>query len=55
MATSTGRSRTEHEQPNDAAVRVVRIRPGRYIFTQDGNPDAWIATDLAISMTGGES
>lgn len=34
----------------DEIVRAVRTRPGRVVFTADGLPDAWIASDLAVDL-----
>ncbi|MFB6218395.1 MAG: hypothetical protein ABEH77_04310 [Halobacteriaceae archaeon] len=42
-----------HRTPEeDAAPRVAchESRPGRAVFTEEGNPDAWIATDLAVGL-----
>jgi len=38
---------TEEDLP---AVLCHESRPGRSVFTEDGNPDAWIATDLTVSL-----
>jgi hypothetical protein len=31
-------------------VTVCEICPGRSLFAQDGNTDAWIATDLTVDI-----
>lgn len=36
------------ENPTDSAVRAHESRPGRLVFTEGGNTDGWIATDLAV-------
>lgn len=36
------------DEDGGAVVRAVRTRPGRIVFTADGAPDAWIATDLLV-------
>jgi hypothetical protein len=38
---------TEEERA-DAEVRVHESRPGRVVFTEADNSDAWIATDLTV-------
>jgi hypothetical protein len=40
----------EKATPDDAEpeVRAHETRPGRTVFTEDGNSDGWIATDLAV-------
>lgn len=32
------------------AVRVHATSPGRTVFTEDGNSDGWIATDLTVDL-----
>ena len=34
----------------DVAVTACETRPGRLVFTEEDNTDAWIATDLAIDV-----
>lgn len=53
MATTQDRQ-LESGHDDESCVRVVRTRPGRYVFTEDGNPDAWIATDIAVSVPGSD-
>lgn len=38
------------EESDDAepSVRVHETCPGRVVFTEDGNTDAWIASDLTL-------
>lgn len=39
----------EDASPRDGGtVRVHESRPGRHVFTEDGNTDGWIATDLTL-------
>lgn len=33
---------------DESVVRAHESRPGRIVFTEAGNTDAWIATDLAL-------
>lgn len=37
----------EHEEPA-ALVSALRTSPERTVFTEDGNSDGWIATDLVV-------
>lgn len=46
---STGRN-VEPERGPTAAVRAVRTRPDRFVFMADGEPDAWIASDLLVDL-----
>lgn len=43
-----GRPRHEPEQEDadEPVVRAHESRPGRTVFTETDNPDAWLATDL---------
>lgn len=48
MAVST---RREEVQGDDApAVSVHETTPDRVVFTESGNWDGWIATDLTVSL-----
>lgn len=41
----------EAEAPGrEGAVRIHETRPGRRVFTEDGNTDGWIATDVAVDV-----
>jgi len=35
----------EHDVPT---LTAHESRPGRTVITEEGNPDAWIATDLTV-------
>ena len=44
-----------HEQSNGAedgrpAVAICRVSPDRVLFTEQGNTDGWIATDLTVRV-----
>lgn len=39
---------TADEAPNVAACETC---PGRVVFTEDGNTDGWISTDLTVALT----
>lgn len=43
---------TDEESPEhvDLQVTAHRSSPDRVVFTEDGNTDAWIATDLTVSL-----
>jgi len=48
-----GRTRQDDadmEQVADRQVSVCETRPGRVVFTQPHNTDAWIATDLTVDV-----
>lgn len=34
--------------PDERPVSAHETRPGRIVFTEDGNSDGWIATDLTV-------
>ena len=38
------------EEEETPAVLCHTSSPGRSVFTEDGNPDAWIATDLTVDL-----
>ncbi|WP_436343446.1 hypothetical protein [Natronorubrum sp. FCH18a] len=39
----------EREEPT-AVVSSHEPRPGKLVFTERGNTDGWIATDLAVDL-----
>jgi len=47
------RDRRERERsaasPPEGAVTAHRSSPERVVFTEEGNTDGWIATDLTVS------
>lgn len=53
---SRGSSRTADrgqppdEQPPNHVVAALRAGPNRTVFTEDGNVDGWIATDLTVKL-----
>jgi hypothetical protein len=50
---STGdRVERDIEEPSDArpTVAASRCSPERTVFTEQGNTDAWIATDLTVEL-----
>lgn len=46
-----GHDQTDTGSDLDVAVTAHQSAPGRTVFTEDGNTDAWIATDLAVDLT----
>jgi len=44
-----GVDRREFED-GDVVVTACETRPGRLVFTEEDNTDAWIATDLAVDV-----
>jgi hypothetical protein len=49
MNESGRRQSPEGESVGDGpTVRAHESRPGRIVFTEQGNTDAWIATDLTV-------
>lgn len=44
---STGELESEPTEIEET-VSAVSTSPDRVVFTEDGNPDGWIATDLAV-------
>lgn len=45
---SSEETATLEEPPVVAACETC---PGRVVFTEDGNTDGWISTDLTVSLT----
>lgn len=41
---------SEHADDADSTPSVVglRTKPGRFVFTEEGNSDGWIASDLVV-------
>jgi len=50
--TAGDRIEREAEESSDARPRVEasRCSPERTVFTEEGNTDAWIATDLTVEL-----
>lgn len=38
------------DDESDVAVSACETRPGRVVFTEEGNSDGWIATDLTVEV-----
>lgn len=45
----TDRTQIDEEEADDNVVAACETCPGKTVFTEQGNSDAWIATDLAVS------
>lgn len=52
MDTSREQKETKRtdSQDEDSRVTVHRSSPNRTVFTEEGNTDGWIATDLTVSL-----
>jgi len=48
MPTHTRPSGTEEDE--SPRVSACETRPGRTVFTEESNEDAWIATDLTVDV-----
>jgi hypothetical protein len=40
----------EHADEEPPAVTSQETCPGRVVFTEEGNDDGWIATDLTVDL-----
>jgi len=52
-SSDTEASAADEAQAPDADETLVAAHetcPGRTVFTEDGNTDAWIATDLTVDL-----
>jgi hypothetical protein len=51
MATTDGddASLTDPPEP-EFTVSALQSKPGRLVFTENGNTDAWIATDTTVDV-----
>lgn len=38
------------DERGGSIVRVIETRPGRVVFTEDGNANGWIATDCVLEL-----
>ena len=45
-----GSTADEAPDADETLVAAHETCPGRTVFTEDGNTDAWIATDLAVDL-----
>ena len=43
-------STEQHPEPTEQRISAYSSRPDRTVFTESGNPDGWIATDLAVAI-----
>ena len=46
----TKRPEREEERGGAPRIRYCESRPGRTVFTEEGNTEGWIATDLAVEL-----
>jgi hypothetical protein len=38
------------QDDDETGLTALRSSPDRTVFTEDGNADAWIATDLTVDL-----
>lgn len=50
MAVPDTRDEPDAPDPIPESVAALRSRPDRTVFTEEGNSDAWIATDLTVEI-----
>lgn len=50
MAPASERENAREGVPNELSVSAHQSSPDRTVFTEDGNTDAWIATDLTVDL-----
>jgi hypothetical protein len=50
--TDTRETRREVDDPEDApCISALKSSPDRTVFTEEGNCDGWIATDLIVTLS----
>jgi len=49
MAPASEREATE-DSDDETVVSAHQCTPDRTVFTEDGNSDGWIATDLTVEL-----
>jgi len=37
-------------QDDETGLTALRSSPDRTVFTEDGNPDGWLSTDLTVDV-----
>ena len=51
-ATDPPEARREADEPEDCpCISAFEASPERTVFTEEGNCDGWIATDLIVSLS----
>lgn len=50
MSTTDESGAIVSEPPEEATVTAHRSSPERTVFTEHGNTDGWIATDLIVEL-----
>lgn len=51
MSTTVDPTECETAAEESPAVSACETCPGRVVFTENDNPDGWIATDLTVTLT----
>lgn len=50
MATTPEREKPPVDPTAESSVSAHKSSPDRTVFTEKGNSDAWIATDLTVAL-----
>lgn len=50
MATTQGSEDEYAVEQDDVQVTALRSSPDRTVFTEDGNSDGWISTDVTVDV-----
>jgi hypothetical protein len=50
MASADANHQVAETDDQDAEICIAQSRPGRTVFSESGNPDGWIGTDLVVEI-----
>ncbi|AGN00735.1 hypothetical protein L593_03920 [Salinarchaeum sp. Harcht-Bsk1] len=50
MASADANESAAEAEDQDAEICIAQSRPGRTVFSESGNPDGWIGTDLVVEI-----
>lgn len=50
MAPASDRENARETVTDESSVSAHQSSPDRTVFTEEGNSDAWIATDLTVEL-----
>jgi len=50
VGSRAGTRSTDRGSPPDADVTALRSCPDRTVFSENGNADGWISTDLTVGL-----
>lgn len=51
MSTTVDADEREAPSEDSPMVEACETSPGRVVFTESGNTDGWIATDLTVTLS----